>query len=150
MKAKTFYVKALYTSNDVVTTVTEHHNSLEDFMRNVDVVQITQSSTTVCMGFKFTIVTAITVWYEEKEIPHVETDVAQSLYGKPIDELNLSRRVSNALCDAGITSLGELCQKTERELERYWKLGFKSRREIKDKLEIIGLGLGMSLPPRQK
>ena len=45
--------------------------------------------------------------------------------------------------NANITTVGQLAQKTEAEMLKYRNFGKKSLNEIKDKLQQLGLGLGM-------
>ena len=57
-----------------------------------------------------------------------------------VEELDLSQRSSNCLRRAGIQTVAELASKTEEELIKVKNLGRKSLKEIKDKLEDLGLG----------
>ncbi len=57
-----------------------------------------------------------------------------------VEELDLSQRSSNCLRRAGIQTVAELANKTEEELIKVKNLGRKSLKEIKDKLEDLGLG----------
>lgn len=56
-----------------------------------------------------------------------------------IEDLNLSVRSYNCLKRAGIATVDELTQKTEDEMMRVRNLGKKSLKEVKDKLEELGL-----------
>lgn len=58
-----------------------------------------------------------------------------------IEELELSKRSSNALKRAGVNTIEELMDKTEEDLMKYRNLGKKSLAEIKEKLEEIGISL---------
>lgn len=60
---------------------------------------------------------------------------------KPIEDLDLSVRSYNCLKRAGIHSLGELIEKTEEDMTKVRNLGKKSLKEVKQKLEELGLGL---------
>lgn len=62
-----------------------------------------------------------------------------SLKSKMIEDLELSVRSYNCLKRAGISTVDELTQKTEYEMQHVRNLGKKSLQEIKDK--IYGLGL---------
>lgn len=53
---------------------------------------------------------------------------------KPIEELDLSVRSYNCLKRAGISTVGELCNKTEEEMMKVRNLGKKSLKEVKEKL----------------
>ena len=57
-----------------------------------------------------------------------------------IEDLVLSVRSYNCLKRAGIETIGELTAKTEEDMIKYRNLGRKSLKEIKEKLEALGLG----------
>ncbi len=61
-------------------------------------------------------------------------------------DLELSVRASNCLETAQIASVAELVQKTESELLKVRSFGKTSLREVKRKLQDMGLSLGMPLP----
>jgi len=63
---------------------------------------------------------------------------------KSVDELGLSVRAAECLNRAGIETIGELVQKTEKNLLGIRSFGRTSLREIKRKLADIGLSIGMS------
>ena len=52
------------------------------------------------------------------------------------------------LNNANITTVGELAMKSEQEMLKYRNFGKKSLNEIKDKLEALGLSLGMKFDER--
>ncbi|MBO4682833.1 MAG: DNA-directed RNA polymerase subunit alpha, partial [Bacilli bacterium] len=56
-----------------------------------------------------------------------------------IEELDLSVRSYNCLKRANISSVLELCEKTEDEMMKVKNLGKKSLKEIKEKLAEQGL-----------
>ncbi len=60
---------------------------------------------------------------------------------KPIEDLDLSVRSYNCLKRAGINTLGELIEKSEEDMMRVRNLGKKSLKEVKQKLEEMGLSL---------
>ncbi len=62
-----------------------------------------------------------------------------------IDEIELSVRSTNCLAGADISTIGELVVMPESEMLRFRNFGKKSLTEIKEKLEEMGLGLGMDL-----
>jgi len=64
----------------------------------------------------------------------------------PISELDLSVRASNCLESARIETVGQLVAQTEPELLKLRSFGRTSLREVKRKLQDIGLDLGMELP----
>jgi DNA-directed RNA polymerase subunit alpha len=71
--------------------------------------------------------------------------------GMPITELDLSVRAGNCLESADIRTVRELVEKDEVELLAVRSFGKTSLREVKRKLEELGLNLGMQLPePRRQ
>jgi DNA-directed RNA polymerase subunit alpha len=83
---------------------------------------------------------------EEAAAPEVDPRLAE-LLGKPIEELDLSVRSANCLKNANIRTLGDLVQRTEREMLSTKNFGRKSLDEIKDVLANMGLSFGMSRVP---
>ena len=57
-----------------------------------------------------------------------------------IDELDLTVRSYHCLKRAGINTVGELTEKSEEDMIKVRNLGRKSLKEIKEKLETLGLG----------
>lgn len=64
----------------------------------------------------------------------------------PISELDLTVRANNCLESAEIRSVAELVSKSEPELLQVRSFGRTSLREVKRKIEEMGLTLGMTLP----
>ncbi len=64
----------------------------------------------------------------------------------PVGDLDLSVRASNCLESASIRTVGELVQKDENDLLTVRSFGKTSLREVKRKLEEMGMTLGMRLP----
>lgn len=62
-----------------------------------------------------------------------------------IDEIELSVRSTNCLQNASIETIGELVVMPETEMLRFRNFGKKSLTEIKQKLDDLGLSLGMDL-----
>lgn len=62
-----------------------------------------------------------------------------------INEIELSVRSTNCLASADISTIGELVLKSEAEMLKFRNFGKKSLLEIRQKLEEMGLGLGMDL-----
>src|SRR5438094_9062840 len=67
----------------------------------------------------------------------------KKLLNMSVNEIELSVRAANCLNNANITTVGQLAQKTEAEMLKYRNFGKKSLNEIKDKLQALGLSLGM-------
>jgi DNA-directed RNA polymerase subunit alpha len=80
---------------------------------------------------------------EEAAAPEVDPRLAEML-AKPIEELDLSVRSANCLKNANIRTLGDLVQRTEREMLSTKNFGRKSLDEIKDVLSGLGLSFGMT------
>jgi DNA-directed RNA polymerase subunit alpha len=66
---------------------------------------------------------------------------------KSVDELELSVRSANCLKNAGIRTIRDLVQRTEKDMLETKNFGRKSLNEIKDILRPMGLSLGMELEP---
>jgi DNA-directed RNA polymerase subunit alpha len=64
----------------------------------------------------------------------------------PVSELDLSVRASNCLESAKIDTVSQLVVKTEGDLLKVRSFGKTSLREVKRKLQDLGLTLGMQLP----
>ena len=71
----------------------------------------------------------------------------KKLLNMSVNEIELSVRAANCLNNANITSVGQLAMKSEAEMLKYRNFGKKSLNEIKDKLNELGLTLGMQLDP---
>jgi DNA-directed RNA polymerase subunit alpha len=69
----------------------------------------------------------------------------QQLLSKNVNELDLSVRASNCLETAKIVTIGDLVSCTEADLLKVRSFGKTSLREVKRKLEDLGLELGMDL-----
>jgi len=68
----------------------------------------------------------------------------KKLLNMSVNEIELSVRAANCLNNANITTVGQLAMKTESEMLKYRNFGKKSLNEIKEKLQALGLTLGMS------
>ena len=64
----------------------------------------------------------------------------------PVDELDLTVRANNCLDSANIKTVHDLVQRDEPSLLAVRSFGKTSLREVKRKLEELGLNLGMELP----
>jgi DNA-directed RNA polymerase subunit alpha len=89
--------------------------------------------------------------YDEVQVSFDETPQAanqenqkmKKLLNMSVNEIELSVRAANCLNNANITTVGQLAQKTEQEMLKYRNFGKKSLNEIKEKLNGLGLSLGM-------
>ncbi|HXI12970.1 MAG TPA: DNA-directed RNA polymerase subunit alpha [Thermoanaerobaculia bacterium] len=98
------------------------------------------------LGDHLRIFTAFEARVEDEELvamPEVDPRVSEML-AKPIEELDLSVRSANCLKNANIRTLGDLVQRSEREMLSTKNFGRKSLDEIKDVLSSLGLSFGMS------
>lgn len=77
-----------------------------------------------------------------------EQNRLRKLLNMSVNEIELSVRAANCLNNANITTVGELCMKSEQEMLKYRNFGKKSLNEIKAKLEQLGLSLGMKIDER--
>ncbi|MFZ2873992.1 MAG: DNA-directed RNA polymerase subunit alpha [Phycisphaerales bacterium] len=75
----------------------------------------------------------------------VDEDLIRKL-NMPITELELSVRASNCLESARIETVGQLVTQTDADLLKLRSFGRTSLREVKRKLQDIGLDLGITLP----
>ena len=71
----------------------------------------------------------------------------RKLLNMSVNEIELSVRAANCLNNANITTVGQLAMKTEAEMLKYRNFGKKSLNEIKEKLQHLGLSLGMKFEP---
>ena len=91
---------------------------------------------------------------EEYEFENQQSEVSEEqnklrkLLNMSVNEIELSVRAANCLNNANITTVGELAMKTEQEMLKYRNFGKKSLNEIKEKLEALGLSLGMKFDER--
>ncbi|MEE8418878.1 MAG: DNA-directed RNA polymerase subunit alpha [Dehalococcoidales bacterium] len=67
--------------------------------------------------------------------------ISEELYNMPVEQLNLSVRTMNCLRRGGIATVGELVNKQEKELMALRNFGQKSKHEINERLEGLGLVL---------
>lgn len=75
----------------------------------------------------------------DEETAADNSDELTMLQNKNIEDLELSVRSYNCLKRAGITTVEELCQKTEYEMMHVRNLGKKSLQEVKNKIQSLGL-----------
>ncbi len=82
----------------------------------------------------------------EKQIDAEREDLRRKL-NMSVNEIELSVRAANCLNKANLTTVGELAGRSEQNMLKYRNFGKKSLNEIKDKLEELGLSLGMKFDP---
>jgi DNA-directed RNA polymerase subunit alpha len=69
----------------------------------------------------------------------------ESVLDQSIDSLELSIRSMNCLKNANIRTLRDLVARSEKDMVEIRNFGEKSLKEVRDKLEVLGLGFGMNL-----
>lgn len=75
-----------------------------------------------------------------------QLDIPTEIYNMPVEQLNLSVRTLNCLRRGGITTMGEVMSRGEKELMSLRNFGQKSKQELEERLK----GLGLSLTPQSK
>jgi DNA-directed RNA polymerase alpha subunit len=70
----------------------------------------------------------------------------EALLNMSVNEIEWSVRAAHFLSSAGITTVGQLIQKTEADMLKYGNLDKQSLAEIKAYLQQRGLSLGMEIP----
>ncbi len=74
---------------------------------------------------------------EEKEA--LRATISDDVYNMPVEQLNLSVRAMNCLRRSGINTVGELISTDINDLMALRNFGQKSKKEIDEKLEALGL-----------
>ena len=75
----------------------------------------------------------------------VEPEKEDSILDDSIETLELSIRSMNCLKNANIRTLRDLVSRSEKEMVEIRNFGEKSLKEVRSKLEVMGLGFGMNL-----
>jgi DNA-directed RNA polymerase subunit alpha len=81
----------------------------------------------------------------EVEKKAVTATIPDEKYNMPVEELDLSVRTMNSLRRGGITTVGELVSKGEKELLSLRNFGQKSRQEVEERLKSLGLSLAIDI-----
>lgn len=76
---------------------------------------------------------------EEKKA--LRESIPEDIYNMPVEQMDLSVRAMNCLRRSGINTVGELISTPEKELMSLRNFGQKSKQEIDEKLETLGLSL---------
>jgi DNA-directed RNA polymerase subunit alpha len=71
----------------------------------------------------------------------ISSAIPDEKYNMSVEELDLSVRTMNSLRRGGITTVGELVSKGEKELLSLRNFGQKSRQEVEERLKSLGLSL---------
>lgn len=77
----------------------------------------------------------------EVEKRTIRLSIPDEIYNMPVEQLNLSVRTMNCLRRAEIDTVGEIISKGERELLALRNFGEKSKQEIEERLNELGLSL---------
>jgi DNA-directed RNA polymerase subunit alpha len=77
----------------------------------------------------------------EAEKQLVRASIPDEKYNMPVEQLELSVRTMNCLRRGGITTVGELIGKGERELLSLHNFGQKSMQEVRERLKALDLSL---------
>jgi len=80
---------------------------------------------------------------EEKQL--IRRSIPDEKYNMPVEQLDLSVRTLNSLRRGGITTVGELITKEEKELLSLRNFGQKSKKELEERLETLGLSLSHNI-----
>lgn len=76
---------------------------------------------------------------EEKQL--IRRSIPDEKYNMPMEQLDLSVRTLNSLRRGGITTVGELITKGEKELLSLRNFGQKSKQELEERIKSLGLSL---------
>jgi DNA-directed RNA polymerase subunit alpha len=87
---------------------------------------------------------ATRLYPKEAAMPPLHLTMPQEQYNKPLDELDISSRTLNALKRGGMTTLGQLLERSQETLPSIRGLGEKSRQEIADKITSLGFTIPVS------
>jgi len=80
---------------------------------------------------------------EEKEL--VRLSIPDEKYNMPVEQLDLSMRTMNCLRRGGISTVGEVISKGEQELLSLRNFGQKSKQELEERLNTLGLSLTLQV-----
>jgi len=87
---------------------------------------------------------------EEVEKEAIRSSIPEEQYNMPVEQMNLSVRTLNCLRRGGIDTVGELIGRKEKELLALRNFGQKSREEIAQRLEELGLSLAPEFEEEEK
>ena len=77
----------------------------------------------------------------EVEKQFIRASIPDEKYNMPVEQLDLSVRTMNCLRRGGVTTVGELISKGEKELLSLRSFGQKSKQEVEERLKALGLSL---------
>lgn len=70
-----------------------------------------------------------------------QTSVSSEIFNMPVEQLNLSVRTLNCLRRGGITTVGEVINRGDKDLMSLRNFGQKSKQELQERLQELGLSL---------
>jgi len=85
---------------------------------------------------------------EEKEL--IRLSIPDEKYNTPLEQLDLSVRTINALRRSGISTVGEVITRGEKELLSIRNFGQKSKQELDERLKALGLSLTPKIEERKE
>jgi DNA-directed RNA polymerase subunit alpha len=75
----------------------------------------------------------------DEERQALRATISEDMFNMPVDKLDLSVRAMNCLRRSGINTVGELVSMDAKELASLRNFGQKSRQEVEEKLQSLGL-----------
>lgn len=94
------------------------------------------------LASQFTIFTGCEPTAAEEAIEEEAASVSDENYNMPVEQLDLSVRTMNCLRHAGISTVGEVISKGEKELLALRNFGMKSLTELREKLAKYDITMG--------
>lgn len=82
-----------------------------------------------------------------EEVEAAAPGISDEKYNMPVEQLDLSVRTMNCLRHAGITTVGELVGRGEKELMGLRNFGQKSAQELRERLGMMGVSLASDEEP---
>ncbi len=83
----------------------------------------------------------------DEERQAIRAAIPDDLFNMPVEKLDLSVRAMNCLRRSGINTVGELVSLGEKELLSLRNFGQKSRQEVEEKLQTLGLSFTQGATP---
>jgi len=80
----------------------------------------------------------------------IRLPIPEEQYNMPVEQLDLTVRTMNCLRRAGISTVGEIISRGEKELLKLRNFGQKSKQEIEERLNAMGLSLAPQVKEETK
>ncbi len=80
----------------------------------------------------------------------IRLPIPDEKYNMPVEQLDLSARTMNCLRHGGITTVGQVISKGEKELMNLRNFGQKSKQELEERLKALGLSLTPQVKEEEK